>query len=108
MLVFKGHVAFNFTQKLTVPPYGKFMYDQTLADLDVASGSTRTEVRDTVGFASASVPEGTRYLQPGTWADEYKIYQCNRLTKGMEPASWTVWWRTWPATYFSSAATHLH
>ena len=71
------------------------VYDNTLKDLDAVSGTVDISVRDTVGNATGKLTEGKRYLQPGTWIDEYRVYRFDRIAKQLNPASWTTWWRTW-------------
>ena len=71
------------------------IYDQSLRDLEASSSSRSHSVKHSMGNASARDTEGTRYLQPGTWTEEFKIYQCDRKARGIQPASWTTWWRTW-------------
>ena len=69
------------------------VYDQALLDEEKLSVTHSTlAVQAHIGKAPT---EGKRYLQPGTWTDEYRIYKADRSAKGLPYASWTVWWRVW-------------
>ena len=71
------------------------VYDQTLRAHEASSGAVHADL----GGGGGERLEGPRYLQPGTWVEIFHLYSADRRSKGMTPASWTTFWRTWTSRW---------